>query len=81
MNIETMWDTLTEYGVSEHTLQIVTSINGYSTDTLEDVLFAHMGLTSFDQLEDEYGDEDDDEDEDEDTPLTIGDVYPVTLIA
>ena len=67
MNIETMWDTLTEYGVSEHTLQIVTSINGYSTDTLEDVLFAHMGLDSFDQLEDE------------DEPITIGDVWPITL--
>lgn len=44
------WDLLIEQGVSEQTLQIVTSINGYSMDTLEDVLYAHTGYRSFDQL-------------------------------
>lgn len=44
------WDLLIEQGVSEQTLQIVTSINGYSLDTLEDVLYAHTGYRSFDQL-------------------------------
>ena len=47
------WDSLLELGVSEQTLQIVTSINGYSSETLEDVLYAHCGYRSFDQLEEE----------------------------
>ena len=50
---EEMWDELLELGVSEQTLQIVTNINGYSAETLEDVLYAHTGYRSFDQLEDE----------------------------
>lgn len=50
--IADMWDKLTEYGVSEETLQIITSINGYSAETLEDVLYAALGYQSFDQLED-----------------------------
>ena len=53
MSTEQMWDALLELGVSEQTLQIVTSINGYSRDTLEDVLYAHTGYRNFDQLEDE----------------------------
>lgn len=50
---EDMWDQLIELGVSEQTLQIVTSINGYRGEVLEDVLYAHTGYRSFDQLEDE----------------------------
>jgi hypothetical protein len=46
-----MWDELMELGVSEQTLQIVTNINGYNTQTLEDVLYAHTGYRSFDQLD------------------------------
>jgi hypothetical protein len=44
------WDTLLNLGVSEQTLQIVTNINGYSMDTLNDVLYAHTGYRNFDQL-------------------------------
>ena len=47
-----MWDRLIDLGVSKQTLQIVASINGYSTQTMEDVLYAHTGYRSFDQLED-----------------------------
>ena len=47
------WDKLIELGVTEQTLQIVTSINGYRLETLLDVLYAHTGYRSFDQLEDE----------------------------
>lgn len=47
-----MYDKLIDLGVSEQTLQIVTSINGYNKGTLEDVLNAHMGLKGFDQIED-----------------------------
>lgn len=49
--VNTAWDTLLEQGVSEQTLQIVTSINGYTLDTLQDVLYAHTGYRSFDQLD------------------------------
>lgn len=45
-----MWEALTQLGVSEQTLQIVTSINGYSTETMCDILYAHTGYRSFDQL-------------------------------
>ncbi len=46
------WDILVDCGVSEQTLQIVTSINGYSMETLRDVLFAATGYRDFDQLND-----------------------------
>lgn len=46
-----MWDELLNLGVSEQTLQIVTNINGYRTDTLEDILYAHTGFRNFDQIE------------------------------
>lgn len=45
-----MWDALIEQGVSEQTLQIITSINGYSMDTLNDVLYAATGYRSLDQI-------------------------------
>lgn len=47
------WDKLIEMGISEETLQVVTSINGYSMDTMEDILYATAGLRGFDQLEGE----------------------------
>ena len=47
-----MWDSLIEQGVSEQTLQIVTAINGYSTETMENVLYAHTGYRGFAQIED-----------------------------
>lgn len=49
----TAWDTLLEIGVSEQTLRVVTLINGYTVETLEDVLYAYAGYRSFDQLDDE----------------------------
>jgi hypothetical protein len=57
MTVEKAWDLLLEMGVSEQTLQIVTSINGYSLETLEDILYAHAGERSFDQLDDEEAEE------------------------
>lgn len=53
MDKNEMWDALIVEGVTEQTLQIVTAINGYSTETMEDVLYAATGYRSFDQLEDE----------------------------
>lgn len=52
MNNNEMWDALLERGVSEQTLQIITSINGFNEETLKDVLYAHTGYRDFDQLDD-----------------------------
>lgn len=46
------WDRLLSLGVSEQTLEIVTSINGYSLETMQEVLYAHTGFRNFDQIED-----------------------------
>lgn len=50
-NLNEKWDLLVEMGVSEETLDIITSINGYNLQTLEDVLYAKFGYRSFEQLE------------------------------
>lgn len=50
MATEEMWDKLIEMGVSEETLQIVTDINGYNQQTMEDILYAKFGYRSFDQF-------------------------------
>ena len=52
-DITDKWDLLVEMGVSEETLDIITSINGYNLQTLEDVLYVKFGYRSFEQLEDE----------------------------
>lgn len=49
--IEQAWDYLIDNcNVSEDTLKIVTSINGYNLDTLQDVLYAVTGYRSFEQV-------------------------------
>ena len=45
-----MWDKLTEMGVSFETLQTVTDINGYSEETLCDILYSIFGYRNFEQL-------------------------------
>lgn len=52
-----MWDELAnEYGVSEETLDVVTSINGYDECTMYDILYAVAGENMF-----SWEDEDEDE--------------------
>ncbi|MCM1363023.1 MAG: hypothetical protein NC235_14170 [Clostridiales bacterium] len=54
MSADEMWDyLLEEIGVSEETLQVVTDINGYSEQTMCDILYAVTGYHSFEQLEEE----------------------------
>lgn len=51
-----MWEYLeNNVGVSEETLRVVTDINGYSEETLLDILYAVTGYRNFEQAEDEYG--------------------------
>ena len=47
-----IWDYLIENNIAtEDTLQVVTNINGYSVDTLNDVLYATTGYRDIEQLE------------------------------
>lgn len=48
-----MWDALENMGVSEETLQVVTNINGYSTETMHDILYAVYGERTFDIYDEE----------------------------
>lgn len=44
-----MWTELTDMlGISDETLQCVTSLNGYSEDTLRDVMYWKAGTRDFD---------------------------------
>lgn len=53
MTVEDMWNELFDLGVSEQTLQIVTDINGYSKETMLDILYAHTGYRNFEQHKEE----------------------------
>lgn len=74
MNIEQYYDYLIDYNIaSEETLNIITSINGYTEETLNDVLYCVTGyhdIEQYTQYEDketyrQYFDDDDDEEEEE----------------
>ena len=53
MEKELLWEKLLEINVSEETLQVVTDINGYTEETLLDVLYSVTGYRSFEQMEEE----------------------------
>lgn len=46
-----VWDYIINNGIAtEDELQLVTDINGYSVDTLNDVLYARTGYRNIDQI-------------------------------
>ena len=50
LTLDQMWDALQQvFGVSNQTLQVVTDINGYSEETLLDILYAVAGYRDFEQ--------------------------------
>ena len=52
--IEQVWDLLSQYNIAtENELRLVTTINGYSIDSLNDILYARTGLRDIEQLLDE----------------------------
>ena len=52
MTKEQMWNYLKDVVlVSEQTLQVVTDINGYSEETMCDILYAVTGYRDFEQFE------------------------------
>ena len=51
--VNELWNKILERGiVSEETLQIVTDINGYSIETLNDVIYAATGYRNLEQMGD-----------------------------
>lgn len=48
--ISEVWDFLIDSGVAEQTLQVATSLAGYTLETLESVLFIITGCRSLGQL-------------------------------
>lgn len=51
MNTGTIWDTIIEYSIAtEEELSLVTAINGYNEDALNDVVFVRTGYRSIEQL-------------------------------
>ena len=43
---------INQFGVSEETINVVTNINGYTMEQMENILYAVAGYNSFEQLED-----------------------------
>jgi hypothetical protein len=53
-----IWDYIIDNSIaSEEALTLITNINGYSVDTLNDVIYAVTGYRSMEQLEGEDNDD------------------------
>jgi len=49
-----LWDTLVDRGYfTDRELELVTDINGYSVDTLNDCLYSRYGYRDLDQMDSE----------------------------
>ena len=54
MDISTIWDAIIEYGIAtEEELSLVTAIDGYNEDTLNNVIYVRTGYNDIEQLLDE----------------------------
>lgn len=54
-NIESVWELLVDMGIAtDEELQLVTSINGYNIDTLNDIIYVRTGYHDIEQLEMEW---------------------------
>ena len=52
--VDEVWDLLIEYGVAtQKELELVTCINGYNIDTLNDVIYVRTGYRNIEQIQDE----------------------------
>ena len=53
MNTSTIWDAIIEHGIAtEEELKLVTAINGYNSDTLNDVIYVRTGYRNIEQFDD-----------------------------
>ena len=49
--VNELYELIIEYGIaSEETLEVITNINGYSIETLNDVIYCVTGYRNFKQL-------------------------------
>ena len=52
--VDEVWDLLIEYRVAtQEELELITCINGYNIDTLNDVIYARTGYRDIEQVQDE----------------------------
>lgn len=52
--VNEVWNLLIEYGVAtQEELELVTCINGYNIDTLNDIIYARTGYQNIEQIQDE----------------------------
>lgn len=55
MEIEKIWDTILEYGIAtEEELMLVTGINGYNVEALNDIIYYRTGYRSLEQFLEQY---------------------------
>lgn len=55
MNLDELWNKIIEREIAtEAELQLVTDINGYNEETLNDVIYARTGYRNIEQVEEEY---------------------------
>lgn len=53
-DINNLWDYLVNNSIAtQEELELITSINGYSVDTLNDVIYARTGYHNLEQLQEE----------------------------
>lgn len=63
-NVNEYYDFLIEQGIAtEAELDLITSINGYNIDTLNDVLYCRTGYRDYEQYTGEADDDDETDDE------------------
>ena len=54
MTKDEMWDRLVDDGIAtEEEINLVTDINGYTEESLLDILYCRTGYRNFEQMEDE----------------------------
>ena len=49
MTLNEMYDALIEMGVNAETIDVVTAINGWNQQAMEDILYAKFGYRTFEQ--------------------------------
>ena len=53
-----LWDAIIEHEIAtEEELELVMGINGYNSDTLNDVIYVRTGYRNIEQLLDDWGEE------------------------
>lgn len=52
--IDEVWDLIIEYNIAtDDEIRLVTSINGYNMESLNDIIYVRTGYRDIEQLEDE----------------------------